>query len=124
MDKDFAFVGMRERLSESMTHISRLLGVDLAGGLTGENVTPPTPERANLDMRAFRAAAADRLQYDLMLYEEVGRRYFGLGAKRRAKATAQSGAPTPHVNGEALEPAPQIAGPSGFASVETSLDAL
>ena len=124
MDKDFAFIGMRERLAESMTQISGLLGVDLAGGLRGENITPRTPERANLDMRALRTAAEDRLQYDLMLYEEVGRRYFGLGAKRRAKATAQSAAPTLHVNGEALEPTPRAAELGSFASIESPLETL
>ena len=125
MDQDFAFVGMRERLPESMAQISGLLGVDLVADLRGENITPATPERANLDMRALRAAAEDRLQYDLMLYEEVGRRYFGLGPKRRAEVAARNAHPTPHHNnGELVESAPRSSEPVMFAAIETPLEAL
>lgn len=124
MDRDFAFVGMRERLPESMAQISGLLGVNLVNGLRGENITPATPERANLDMRALRAATEDRLQYDLMLYEEVGRRYFGLGPKRRAEAAARNVLPTPHHNGEVVESTPRSSEPVIFAAIEAPLEAL
>jgi hypothetical protein len=82
IDGDFAFVGLQERLPESLAIISKLLGLDLASGLGRENVTPVTDERRHLDIAAFRVAAARHVRFDLLLYAHVQSRFWGLGSGR------------------------------------------
>jgi hypothetical protein len=79
IDRDFAFVGLQERLPESLAKISNLLGLDLASDLGRENVTPVTEERRLLDIAAFRVAAARHVRFDLLLYAHAQSRFWGIG---------------------------------------------
>ncbi len=77
IDREFFFVGVTERLHESLRRISLRLGVDIARAKEPVNVTPSSLERDNLDLEAFRRSYHELVKHDLKLYDHVLQRYFG-----------------------------------------------
>jgi hypothetical protein len=75
--RDFAFVGINERLMDSLLEISRRLGLDLLRNLSKLNATPSVNERRTLDMEKFRKAAYPWVRYDLELYDHVVKTFWG-----------------------------------------------
>ena len=74
MKRDFAFVGLVERMEESVTRFSALIGVTLDVGR--ENSTPPSAEALSLDLEAFAVRAAHYVNYDLQIYQHAQRLFW------------------------------------------------
>ena len=74
MERDFAFVGLVERMEESVTRLSALIGVTLDVGR--ENSTPPSAEALALDLEAFAVRAAHYVNYDLQVYQHAQRLFW------------------------------------------------
>ena len=69
MERHFVFVGLVERMDESIKSLSRLLGVELES--RKENITPSTAEAEAIDMRDFVKRAAPHISYDQKLYKHA-----------------------------------------------------
>ncbi len=80
IERDFFFVGVTERLQESLCQIGKRLGVDFSGRTYRSNVTPLSIERNTINMAAVRKNHHARVQYDLKLYAYVMNRFFGYPA--------------------------------------------
>lgn len=76
IEAGFFFVGLTERLQESLQRIGRRLGVDISRHNDRVNVTPDSLERDNLDLPAFRRTHHDLVRFDLQLYDWVHKRFF------------------------------------------------
>ena len=66
MDRNFAFVGLVERMQESVSRLSQLWDIDLP--LLHENRTPSVAEAARINLDELRDLAAASLQYDCVLH--------------------------------------------------------
>ena len=75
MERHFAFVGLVERMEESVARLSVLLGITLDVGR--ENATPPSAEALALDMTAFAHCASPCVRYDEDLYQHAKRLFWG-----------------------------------------------
>ena len=74
MERHFEFVGLVERMEESVERLSGLLGVPLAVGR--ENCTPRSAEAEALDLEAFAERAAPYVRYDEQLYRHARRLFW------------------------------------------------
>lgn len=69
LKRDFAFVGLVERMRESVDALSAYVGREISVGQL--NKTPDIAERRLIDDRALREAAARNILYDSKIYEFV-----------------------------------------------------
>ena len=75
MERHFAFVGLVERMEESVARLSALFGMTLNVGR--ENATPPSAEALALDTKAFAQRALPYVHYDELLYQHAKRLFWG-----------------------------------------------
>jgi hypothetical protein len=76
IERDFQFIGLRERLGETLMQLSRHYGLDLAAGMRWENRSPRASEREQLDWERLGRAFFDVLHFDFQLYDYVQRRFW------------------------------------------------
>ena len=74
MERHFAFVGLIERMEESVERVSALLGVTLTAGR--DNCTPLSAESRELDLEAYAKRAAPYTVFDSQLYEHAQRLFW------------------------------------------------
>jgi hypothetical protein len=74
MDRDFVFVGLVERMNETVAKFSSILGVDLP--LLHENQTPLTNEARCLDVNVFNERVYEQSRFDRQLYLHARERFW------------------------------------------------
>lgn len=74
LENGFAFVGLVERLEESVARISAMLRCDLA--VLNDNRTPATDEAASIDPDEFARRAEPYVAYDRILYHHAKRLFW------------------------------------------------
>lgn len=79
IDNDFAFVGLTERMDDTLRILSAYFGLELVN--VHVNRGAESPETEMLDMSRFIKAAAKVVNYDLELYDYVRAKFWGSASK-------------------------------------------
>jgi hypothetical protein len=76
IDELFEFVGLTERIPETVDFFTRYLGLKSVNSVPRVNHTPDSEERRRLQLREFRAKSERNVRFDNELYDYVVERFW------------------------------------------------